>query len=281
MSAEPPASVAAPDVLARRRTLLLLLAGTVCLLAPWLGKPPHIDDHLFLRMAEGLHRAPLDPYLGNVNWYGWSLPLSKVMENPPFMAVILSLIGLVSWAPPVVHLVLLLPALAFVVGVWRLASALTAWPALATAAAVCTPIWLVSASSMMSDATAAAFFVWSIVIFRDALAADERRGFIGAGVLASLAFLTKFPSLSLLPLLSAYALLRRGPRLGAWCWTVIVIVVVVVAHELWSQAMYGAPKLLAAFNYTREPGEPGSGGLAAALVILGGGSCGVAVLAAL
>ena len=65
------------------------------------------------------------------------------------------------------------PALALVVGTYRLGLRCTRLPLLATLAALFTPGVLVSATSVMCDTTMAAFWIWAVVIGLKVRAASE------------------------------------------------------------------------------------------------------------
>jgi hypothetical protein len=102
------------------------------MLLPFLAKPFHMDDPLFLWSAEQIARDPLDFYGTTVNWYGNAQPLSAITKNPPLVPYAIA--GVTRLAPPterVLHAAFLLPAIAATVGTACLAARLAAPPALA------------------------------------------------------------------------------------------------------------------------------------------------------
>ena len=74
-------------------TRLWLGAGTVALLAPFVGKAFHIDDPIFLWTAEQIVQAPADFFGFAVNWYGVSEPMHMINKNPPLVSYYLALVG--------------------------------------------------------------------------------------------------------------------------------------------------------------------------------------------
>ena len=62
--------------------------------APFLGKPPHIDDANFLRLAEGARLDPWRPHAVEINWQGTTETAFDVLSNPP---------GIAWWLAPVVE----------------------------------------------------------------------------------------------------------------------------------------------------------------------------------
>src|SRR5216110_1486013 len=79
------------------RDAFLAIAAVVAALAPFLNKAFHIDDPLFLWMAQQIVKDPLDPYGFTVNWSSFTQPMSMVMQNPPlcsyYIAAIASVFG--------------------------------------------------------------------------------------------------------------------------------------------------------------------------------------------
>ncbi len=75
-----------------RRGWLLVAAVALLLTAPFLGKPFHVDDPTFLRLAEGAARDPWRPHAIEINWIGTTRPAFEVLSNPP---------GLAWWLAPV------------------------------------------------------------------------------------------------------------------------------------------------------------------------------------
>src|SRR5947208_15540734 len=99
------------------RDAFLAIAAAVAALAPFLNKAFHIDDPLFLWMAQQISTHPADPYRFAVNWYTTTQPMFSIMQNPPlssyYMALIASLFG---WSEPAMHAAFLVPAAPAVLG---------------------------------------------------------------------------------------------------------------------------------------------------------------------
>ncbi len=263
-----------------------MVAIATLLLVPFLGKPFHMDDTLFLKMAERILEHPFDPYGGTLVWYEWQQSMADVMQNPPLGAYWIALPGaLTHFNVFALHVFGLLPAVAIVLGTYALAARFSRRPATAALLVASAPIWLVSSTNIMCDALACALFVWTAVAFLHAFDRASTCGFVLAGVLGAAAFFAKYPCIFVVPLLSAYALARLravGARaIGPWCWFVVVVAIGVAVHEAWTAALYGAPKFLGASLYAGAYGAEVSPSFraGAALAMLGAGACGAGVLA--
>ena len=172
-SVKPPTSL-------RPLTWVLLIA-LVCLL-PFINKPFHIDDPLFLRAAAQIQRHPADFYGFTMNWLGTPLPMVKDFDNPPLTGYYLALAAaVIGWSETALHLAFLLPALASAWGIFALARRFSRHPLLAAVIAVLTPVFLISATTLMCDVMCLAFWVWAVVTFERGLEHNDWKWLLAAG----------------------------------------------------------------------------------------------------
>jgi len=240
-----------------RLTLGLLLLAA---LGPFLNKAVHTDDALFVWSAQWIQQHPGDFYGGTVNWWVSDVPMWVANWNPPLLAYLLAGVGTVlGWHEWALHLGGLLMAGLATAGIYALAQRWCQRPLLATVIAIFTPAFLVSASTLMCDVPMLAFWVWAVVLWEKAMAEGmDPRLFLGAGLLAGLAVLTKYSAISLLPLLPLLTLLRTR-RSGWWLAGLVVPVVMVGGYEWLTGHQYGQGLLAAASYHARSfrPGFPG------------------------
>ena len=251
-SVKPPTSL-------RPLTWVLLIA-LVCLL-PFINKPFHIDDPLFLRAAAQIQRHPADFYGFTMNWLGTPLPMVKDFDNPPLTGYYLALAAaVIGWSETALHLAFLLPALASAWGIFALARRFSRHPLLAAVIAVLTPVFLISATTLMCDVMCLAFWVWAVVTFERGLEHNDWKWLLAAGGLAGLATLTKFTGLALVPLLAFYALARQR-KPGRWLVALLIPVLFAVVYEWITRRLYGQGMLLAAGAFASEDRSGAQGGL--------------------
>src|SRR5262249_13812234 len=143
-------------------------------------------------------------------------PLSAVTKNPPLACYYAAAIGSVAgWSERALHLGFLLPALALVLGTYRLAQRSTSLPLVAASATLLTPGFLVSATSVMCDVMMLALWVWAITLWLEGFDRADKRRLLGSALLMSAAALTKYFGVCVIPLLILYSMQRcRG--IGAW-----------------------------------------------------------------
>ncbi|HLZ55289.1 MAG TPA: glycosyltransferase family 39 protein, partial [Verrucomicrobiae bacterium] len=246
---------------ASMRPLAWLLLITLGCLLPFIGKPFHIDDPLFLQAAAQILRHPADFYGFTMNWLGTPLPMVKDFDNPPLTCYYLALAATVAgWSEPALHAAFLLPALAAAWGIFMLARRFSRRPWLAALAGVLTPVFLISATTLMCDVMCLAFWVWAVVVFEKGLEHNRWRWLLTAGLLAGLATLTKFTGLALVPLLAFYAFARlRKP--GRWLLALLIPVLFAAGYEWITRRWYGQGMLLAAGTFASEDRSGAQGGL--------------------
>src|SRR5207302_11152638 len=117
---------------------------------------------------------------------------------------------LVGESEAALHAAFLLPAVAVVLGTYFLSRELNSpRPMLAALVALFTPVFLLCASTVMYDVIMLALWVWAVWAWAAGMR-RERAGLLWlAAGLATLAALTKYFGVALLPLLLAYGLARR------------------------------------------------------------------------
>ena len=232
--------------LAKMPPLMWLWLLTLVLLLPFVGKAFFIDDTLFVRAAQQIQKHPLDFYGFNINWHGYPTPMTVAMDNPPltsyYLALVASFFGWSEWS---LHLAFLLPALAAIWGTFTLARNYCERPFLASLMVLLAPVFLISATSVMCDVSQLAFWVWSVFFFDKGLRTETRLSFVASGLLAGLAFLTKYLGLSLVPLLLAYGICRKR-RPGWWLVAPVIPLFFAAGYEWLTYTLYGHGLLFSA-----------------------------------
>jgi len=232
--------------------LLLALATLGCLL-PFSGKAFHIDDPLFVWTAQQIRHHPFDPYGFRLIWYVTDMPMSALTKNPPLSSYYGAVVGVVAgWSERAWHIGFLLPALALVLGTYRLAERFTASPLIAAAATLFAPGFLVSATGVMCDVMMLALWVWAVIFWLQGMDSGKPSHFLASSLLIAACALTKYFGASLLLLLPAYSLLQRR-RVGVWAWYLLLPVASLVGYQLWSKALYDRGLLWDAAQYARSP----------------------------
>ncbi len=239
-------------------------------LVPFVNKAFHVDDPLFVWAARHIREHPADFYGFRVNWYFDERPMADVTKNPPLACYYLALAGTIAgWSEPALHVAFLLPALAVVWGTYRLAESLCLRPVSAALATLFAPVFLVSATTVMSDTLMLAFWVWALVYWRDGLDRGRWTLLLLSTALMGLAVLTKYFAISLVPLAAAYALARRR-RAGAWLLALAVPVAVLVAYQAWTVHLYGQALLSEAVSYAGQARAHAAGRISLAANLVSG-----------
>lgn len=283
----PPASAKPlePWLAGNRAARLIVLAAVVALaLLAFTGKAYHVDDPLFIWAGKHIATQPLDPYGFQVNWYGYTLPMSEVTKNPPLTSYyIAAAAGLAGFGERAMHLAFLLPAIVVILGTYLLAEKLCARPLLAALFTLTTPVFLASSTTVMSDTMMLAWWMLATYLWVTGLESDSWWRLAVAGLCIALSALSKYFGMTLIPLLLLYTILKRR-RLDAAAAYLILPALILVAYQWGTHRLYGRGLLLDAASYaTDAPNQWGR--MSPGKVLIGlaftGGCIGVAWIVAL
>ncbi|MGA7217704.1 MAG: glycosyltransferase family 39 protein [Candidatus Sulfotelmatobacter sp.] len=218
--------------------LFLAVASLACLL-PFSGKAFNIDDTLFIYVARQITQHPLDPFGFKVNWFLDAVPVAYETKNPPLASYYIAVAArMVGWSERALHLAFLLPPLAAVLGSYRLAQRFTKSPLLAATVVLLTPVFLVSATSVMCDTMMLALWIWAIIFWIEGSDSKRPGYLLLSAILITLCSLTKYFGIALIPLLAAYSLLRQR-RLGWWAWYLLMPILALTGYQHWTKTEYG------------------------------------------
>jgi len=217
----------------------LAIVAVIAALVPFLNKAFHIDDPLFLWMAQQVSQHPADPYGFSVNWYVSAKPMFSIMQNPPLNAYYMALaVKFLGWSELAMHGAFLVPAIAAVLGTFFLAQRLSGSPLLGALLVLFTPVFLVSATTVMCDVWLLALWVWSVDCWLRGLERDSYWLLLLASLLAAAAALTKYFGVSLVPLLAVYTLVRER-RFTYRLLFLLLPVAIIGVYEAMTKAKYG------------------------------------------
>ena len=178
--------------MARYPRFILVIITLACLL-PFADKAFHIDDSLFVWAGRHMQTQWWDPYGFEVNWYGWTMPMHEVTKNPPlacaYIALISSIFGENEFA---LHLGFFAQAIAVVLGTYELARRLCDRPFQAALAALFTPVFLVSSTTVMCDVLMVALWVWAVVVWMRGLENNQPLTLALAGLLVGACVMAKY-----------------------------------------------------------------------------------------
>ena len=237
---------------AEKYPLVALAVFLLLTLGPFLNKAVHIDDSLFVWTAEHILKHPGDFYGFDVNWTGDTVPMSVENCNPPATAYLFAAVMAVFGEREIfLHGAMLLVAFAAAAGIFQLAKSWCDRPLLATFLAFSTPVFLVSATTLMCDVPMLAVWVWAVVFWERALKNGGAINFSVAALLAGLAVLTKYSALTLLPLLPILGGLRKQ-NLSWWLLWLLVPVAMIEIYQFGTARLYGHGLLSAAADYAAQ-----------------------------
>jgi 4-amino-4-deoxy-L-arabinose transferase-like glycosyltransferase len=237
-----------PGIATTRRGMIVAFLIPVLALLPFANKGFHIDDPAFLWVGQQIVKSPIHYFDTYIDLGGSLAPMPLVNNNPPGLSYFMALIAVVfGWNEIPLHLGLALIAGLYGLGTYLLAARFCARPLLATALAVFTPGYLVSASTVMTDAPMAALYVCAAYLWISGLDRRSHARLFAAGVLMFLAIFTKYYGLTVIPLLFVYTI-HRSRRADSMLLHFLTPLVLLGLFQWWSYALYGTASLADASN---------------------------------
>jgi len=226
-----------------RSYLLIITIITIASLLPFITKAFNVDEPLFLWTAQQIQINPLDFYGFKVNWYGTEADMSSINKNPPLISYYIALVtSLFGWKENVIHAFFIIPAVALSVGIYFLARSFCSSPCLAAILAIFNPIFLVSSTSVMTDITMVAFYVWAIFLWREGLKNERVAYLFISAIFIALSSLTKYFGLTLIPLLFVFTLAERRKFDSKVCFLFIPILLFAgyewLNYNLYNQSVF-------------------------------------------
>ncbi|MEX2286818.1 MAG: glycosyltransferase family 39 protein, partial [Planctomycetaceae bacterium] len=195
---------------------------TLGLLLPFINKAFHIDDTLFLRLAEQIRSDPLAPYEMEYNWFHEPESFWQVTQNPPLNGYVLAaaenVVGSAEWTLRVAAYFPI--AIVAAVLSYLLAARFSQHPLPVAVLTLIAPAFSISATNVSADVLLLVF--WLLAIWLTVRAADTGKAWLLllAGLAAAAAAMTKYFGIALVPLLAVYWYLRElriadcGLRIG-------------------------------------------------------------------
>src|SRR5208282_1984593 len=122
------------------------------------------------------------------------------------------------------------------------------WPLLAALATLFTPVFLVSATTVMCDVLMLAFWMWAVVLWLEGMEQNHFGKLTAAGLLIGLAALAKYYGACLVPLLAANSRIDKR-RLGWWAIRLLIPLAMLYVYQLATLLLYGHPLFASATDY--------------------------------
>jgi 4-amino-4-deoxy-L-arabinose transferase-like glycosyltransferase len=258
-----------------QRPQLFLILISLAMLVPFLSKPFNIDDPMFIWLGKQIQAHPANPFGFDVNWYARSMPFWQVNQNPPLAGYCIALVAaILGWSEVALHAAFTLAAVLVIFGIYRLADHFCERPLVAALTTLFTPVFLVSSTTIMADVPMLLFWVWAVVFWVEGCEKNKSAFFGVSGLFMTLALLTLYFAISLVPLLLAYSLFRWR----RWDWRLLWLFMPLLAllgFEVWTHALYGRGLFSQAMNYAGAEklklGESKTDSVFIGLSFIGGG----------
>jgi hypothetical protein len=234
----------------RKKVATLIGLLTIGMLLPFVNKALHIDDPIYVSVAAQILTNPFDFFGFNVNWLDTPTPAYVANQNPPLTSYFMALIWRLFGASEVIfHTAFLLAAILVTTGTYRLAQAFNLNGLPSAMITLSSPVFLVSATTLMADTLLLAMYVWAVVFWLERSDKNNWKYAAISMIAIITAILTKYVAVTLLPLLITYTAIREK-RIGLWFAWFTLPVAALIGYEFYTASMYGQGHFLGATNYS-------------------------------
>lgn len=235
----------------RPRWELLLLVGIVLLLTlPFLNQAYHLDDREFIDFGKVQLEDPFQFYLTDYDYAGKHFEVFHT-SHPPLLS---SLIAVTMWltgseAEPVLHGVYLIFPLMAGLAMYSLGRRFTGHALVAALLLVTTTGFLVMSHTLRGDLPGLAMWLASIATYVRGVDRNDLRFLALSAAVLSLAVMTSYQCLSIVPLLFLYALSQRRIALA----TVLPLLAPIAVFAVYAAFFYSATGEFIRFSYRASP----------------------------
>lgn len=217
--------------------ILIIVFFVLLLSLPFLNKAFHIDDTAYIYVARQIIKDPLHPYSFNFDWSSQS-GLATHITNPPLVSYYIALIILFfGEKESVIHFFFILFPVIAGVSMFYIAKKFTKKPLGSALLLVVSVAFVVMMHDVMLDIPFLAFFLLSMAVFIYGVDLNHRYLIALGSIFSGFAYLTKYGGIIIVPILAAYAMLKKNVRSLVY---LIIPILLVVLWNLYTFVIYGA-----------------------------------------
>ncbi|MDA8090398.1 MAG: glycosyltransferase family 39 protein [Nitrospiraceae bacterium] len=248
---------------------LFLGVFVLACLVPFIKKAFNVDDPVYIWIARHIQSSPLDFFGFNINWRGIIEPVSQFNENPPLSSYFIALAAkLFGWSEAALHMSFFIFAVAAAIGTYYLAREFfCSSPLIAALAGVVTPVFMISANTVMCDMMMTAFWVWAVFLWMRGVRVGSVFNVVLASLFIAASSLSKYVGMSLIPLLLCYSVVTKK---GRWAFFLLLPALMLAGYDWLTYELYGRGLLLNAASYAVSYGGKSLTNFIVGLVFVGG-----------
>ena len=197
-----------------------LIALAILIELPFLNQPFHMDDTVYLHVADNIRVSPLFPQDAPYTFQGISAGDMAWMEHSPLTAYLLALARWFQNSEGACHAVFLIFPVVLILAMHGLAVRFVRNAGIAAVLVITLPVVYVLSHTLMCDVPLLAMWTAATTMFISGVDRSSSGRIITGAILTLAAGLISYTGLWLAPLLAFYGLLNRNRRAA---WAAIVV----------------------------------------------------------
>ncbi|MHB9111586.1 MAG: ArnT family glycosyltransferase [Thermoleophilia bacterium] len=189
--------------------ILTVIVVTLLMTLPFIARPFHMDDATFIELARARQSSPLETVLVDYTFFGQEND-HFLDTHPPFIpSYVALLIWIAGESEIVMHLAFLIFPLIAAISMYFLARSYSSHALLVSLIFVATPGVLVMSHGIMSDIPGLSMWLAAVALYKYGLERNSLNLMLCCALAITAGILISYQVLSVIPLLIAYALLKR------------------------------------------------------------------------
>lgn len=234
------------------KALLLISIIVLALTLPFINRPFHLDDVLFIYSANSLNNnifLPYDFFFPAENRLRFGF---EGFTNPPLNSyIILLILKFFGSGQIILNLFFSLFAVFAAFSIFFLSSLFVKNNFLATFMSITTPVFILQSHTLMPDMLFVGFWCLSAYFYIKGQERQSGRLIFSASLFISLSILTRYSGFLLIPLLFIYSFLKRE-KTNRYTLFLLLPIFVLILWCLHNIYFYGRPHILSPILITKE-----------------------------
>lgn len=191
------------------KEIMVVIAFTLLLTVPFIGRPFHMDDVNFIELARARQSEPLETVLSDYTFFGQQNEYFLDTHPPLIPSYVALLIKVAGESETVMHLAFLIFPLMAAVSMYYLARKYTSNALLVALLFIATPGAMVMSHGIMTDMPGLSLWLAAVTLYVYGLDRKSLWLTVCCGIAITAGVFISYQVLSVIPLLFAYALVRR------------------------------------------------------------------------
>ena len=212
-------------------SFLIIIIFVLTLTLPFSNKAVHMDDTIFIYIADQIANDPLRPYSFHAEWGGYSGPGNRLVDTPLIPYYIALIRWIIGSSEIALHLSFIIFPLVAGLSFYFIAKKFIKWALISTLIMLATPTFLVNSHNLMLDVPMISLFLLSVALFVYGVDTENKKLLFSGGIVGGFAYMAKPNAIILIPILILYCLIKKKPKYTAYQLIPAMFIILFLLHN--------------------------------------------------